>query len=129
MRSDVRSFFGWLATAMLGFFVIYMAYGLMRGDSSYFEYRALQDEKTALQAQLNDLQRKKAVLSDQIKLLQTDSTYLEKVIRQRLNYVREGEVLYIFDENEKPRQKWLGFQRETADAGQARIIKTFRGIK
>ena len=129
MQSDVRSFFGWLATAFFGFCVLYMAYGLTRGDSNYFECLALRNEKSALQAKLDDLQRKQAVLSDQIKLLQTDSTYLEKIIRQRLNYVREGEVLYIFDENEQPRQKGLGFQTGTADTVRSKNIKTFRGIK
>ena len=32
-------------------------------------------------------------------VLKTDPDYVEKVIRQRLNYVRKNEVLYLFDKN------------------------------
>ena len=36
-------------------------------------------------------------LSREIRLLQTDQKYVEKMIRQRLHYLRDNEILYLFD--------------------------------
>ena len=37
-------------------------------------------------------------LKEQQLAVKTDPAYVEKVIRQRLNYVRKNEILYLFDE-------------------------------
>ena len=38
---------------------------------------------------------------------QHDIAYVEKVIRQRLNYVRKNEILYLFDKSRED-SAWLG---------------------
>ena len=39
-----------------------------------------------------------------IRLLQTDERYVEKMIRQRLHYVHENEVLYLFGDSSENRE-------------------------
>ena len=34
-------------------------------------------------------------------MLKADPAYVEKVIRNRLNYVKKNEILYIFDKSSK----------------------------
>ena len=60
---------------------------------SYKELRELCAllEATSLEIEDDNLSRGK-----EIRLLQSDDKYLEKVIRNRLNFVRENEILYIF---------------------------------
>ena len=53
-------------------------------------------------------ERKLADLSREIRLLQTDDSYVEKMIRQRLNYVRKNEILYLFDEARPEDSTWAG---------------------
>ena len=52
------------------------------------------------------LDEKRAALSREIRLLKTDPAYVEKVIRQRLNYVRKNEILYLFDKSRE--DSWSG---------------------
>ena len=45
----------------------------------------------------SDLRSENLSLSREIRLLQTDQKYVEKMIRQRLHYLRDNEILYLFD--------------------------------
>ena len=74
---------------------------LMWGTGSIHSWYALKEKQSEVSQELQSLNAKRAALSREIRLLKTDPDYVEKVIRQRLNYVRDNEVLYIFD---KPRQ-------------------------
>ena len=60
--------------------------------------------------ELAALNEQRASLSREIRLLKTDPDYVEKVIRQRLNYVRKNEILYLFDKN---RQEGVWSEKET----------------
>ena len=50
----------------------------------------------SLQNEIASLDAQNLSLSKEIRLLQSDNKYVEKVIRQRLHYVRDNEILYIF---------------------------------
>lgn len=63
--------------------------GITRYTILYAEYGALCDELTALE------QREQA-LKREIELLETDISYVEKMIRKRLNFVKDNEVIYLF---------------------------------
>ena len=58
-----------------------------------------QEKQSELSQELAALNEQRASLSREIRLLKTDPDYVEKVIRQRLNYVRKNEILYLFDKN------------------------------
>ena len=85
-----------------------LAYRLVWGDQSVSAWRALKSRQGQLTAELRDLDKRRADLSREIRLLQTDDSYVEKMIRQRLNYVRKNEILYLFDEARPEDSTWAG---------------------
>ena len=72
------------------------------GPTGLLEYRELKKQYSDLEKQIADLDAENMSLSREIRLLQSDNQYVEKVIRQRLHYVRDNEVLYLFDASVKP---------------------------
>ena len=60
------------------------------------EYRALKDRYQRLQADVTRLDQENMELSQDIRLLQTDAKYVEKMVRQKLHYLRDNEMVYIF---------------------------------
>ena len=70
---------------------------LFWGPQSLSNYHHLKKQQAALQADLAAQDGVNAGLSREIRLLQSDGRYLEKRIRQRLNYVKENEILYLFN--------------------------------
>ena len=72
---------------------------LMWGENSIYAWKALREKQNDISQELTQLDERRAALSREIRLLKTDPDYVEKVIRQRLNYVRKNEVLYLFDKN------------------------------
>ena len=77
-----------------------LGYRLFVGEQSVMAWRSMKGKQSDLVAELAVLDQHRASLSREIRLLKTDNEYVEKVIRQRLNYVRPNEILYIFDEVE-----------------------------
>ena len=45
-------------------------------------------------AKIHELQAKKINLEDEKNLLETDPVYLEKVAREKMGLIKEGEVVY-----------------------------------
>ena len=72
---------------------------LMWGAGSIHAWYALKEKQSEVSQELTALNEQRAALSREIRLLKTDPDYVEKVIRQRLNYVRKNEILYLFDKN------------------------------
>lgn len=70
-----------------------------------YNWKTLKEQQTQLSEELDELNARRVALSREIRLLKTDPAYVEKVIRQRLNYVRKNEILYLF-EREKQNSMW-----------------------
>ena len=103
------SFFWRFAILALALFMnATLAVRLMWGDQSVGEWRNLKGLHNALFAELSGLDKRRAELSLEIRLLQTDPAYMEKIIRQRLNYVRNDEILYLFDDAGEENSPWTG---------------------
>lgn len=83
-----------------------LCYSMFLGDRSLFVWRELHERHAMLTKEVALVDAQKAELSQQIRLLQTDSDYVETLIRQRLNYVRENEILYIFGDEIKEDSPW-----------------------
>lgn len=83
----------------LGFLLVLNAilgYRLIVGDTGMFAYLELRDRYQLMEERLKQADEKSRELSQEIRLLKTDREYLESRIRVRLNYVGEGETLYLF---------------------------------
>lgn len=91
-----------------------LACRLVWGDQSVSAWRDLKGRQAQLTAELQDLNTRRADLSREIRLLQTDDAYVEKMIRQRLNYVRKNEILYLFDDARPEDSTWAGAGNDDA---------------
>ena len=69
---------------------------MMWSPSGILAFKELKEQHAALQRQVAELDKRNVALSREIRLLQSDNAYVEKMIRQRLHYVRDNEVLYLF---------------------------------
>ena len=75
-------------------------YNLIWGTSGAISYNELRERCAALEERIKRISEDNLSLSKEIRLLQSDEKYIEKMIRNRLNFVRGNEILYIFpDEN------------------------------
>ncbi len=66
------------------------------GPGGIVEYRELKRQYNALQEQIGQLDAGNMALSREIRLLQTDNKYVEKMVRQKLRYLRDNETVYLF---------------------------------
>lgn len=88
----------------LGLINVVLFSRMIWGPTGLMEYRELKRQYAALQEQVAGLDAENLALSREIRLLQSDNQYVEKMIRQRLHYVRDNEVLYLFGESAKTGQ-------------------------
>ncbi|MCQ2444155.1 MAG: septum formation initiator family protein [Mailhella sp.] len=71
--------------------------GLIYGPGSIYTHSVLKEKRDSAEAELAALNKRRTALSREIRLLKTDSAYVEKIIRQRGRYVKKNEILYVFD--------------------------------
>ena len=71
--------------------MVWSPYGLL-------VYHKLRQEHAQLEAQVQELDKHNRALSHEIRLLRSDDGYVEKMIRQRLHYVKDDEIFYLFND-------------------------------
>lgn len=72
---------------------------MMWGHGGIIEYRDLKQEYARIQGQIAELDARNMTLSREIRLLRTDRKYAEKMVRQKLRYLRDNEIVYLFPDN------------------------------
>ncbi len=82
-------------------------------EQGYFGYRELDQKVQELELKIKNADNRTLELSREIRRLKSDKAYQEKIIRNRMNYVKKNELLYIFPESGE-----LKPQGETTDAKQ-----------
>jgi len=88
--------------AFVGFSLVInvvLAYSLIWGDQGLNAYRNLKGQHQVLESRIKELDALTIALSREIRLLQSDEKYQEKIIRNRFNFVKDNEILYIFPES------------------------------
>lgn len=75
-----------------------LLFRLLWSDQSIFAYADLKDRHDQLVRRLEKAEERNVELTREIKRLKNDEKYQEKIVRERLNFVREGEILYVFPE-------------------------------
>lgn len=73
-----------------------LVYNLIWGQRGTIAYKELKLQCDKLEERIRRIGEDNLALSKEIHLLQTDEKYIEKMIRNRLNFVRSNEILYIF---------------------------------
>lgn len=90
---------------ILGIFNLALLSKAVWGPTGMLEYHALKEQLALLQQRIGDLDGENLALSREIRLLHSDKKYMEKMVRQRLHYLRDNEVVYIFA---NPNRKRMG---------------------
>ncbi len=88
-------------TSILVFLIIVnvvLFYRMIWGGSGVLAFNELRKEFRALEFDIAQVDAQNLQLSKEIRLLKSDDAYVEKMIRQRLHYVRKNEILYLFTE-------------------------------
>lgn len=93
---------------------VILVYSLIWGGQGLNAYRNLKGQYQALEDRIKDLDARNITLSREIRLLQADAQYQEKVIRNRFNFVKDDEILYIFPESRDTAKTGAGLN-ETKD--------------
>lgn len=108
MRKAVSLSFFW-RTLFLGFALLLnvtLGYRLFLSEQSFFAWQGVQQHFASMQQELSGIQQKLAALSEEIRLLQSNNDYIERAVRERLNYVRENEILYVFEKKQLVNSIW-----------------------
>ena len=91
-----------------------LLYSLIWGGQGLNAYRNLKEQHQLLEGRIQELDAKNIALSREIRLLQSDEKYQEKVIRNRFNFVKDNEILYIFPGSQDTAKTGAGLH-ETKD--------------
>jgi cell division protein FtsB len=75
-----------------------LLFRLIWSDHGVIAYMNMRNRSVLLEAQLREVDTRSLELSNEIRRLKSDRAYQEMVIRDRMNYVKENEVLYIFSD-------------------------------
>ena len=93
-----KNYFTLISTFLILYFFINLLSG-QRGLISYFEKKqilsSLQNEEVKLNYQINDLDFKNSLLSDNL-----DLDYIETLIRERFLFGKKNEKIYILKDND-----------------------------
>ncbi|MBQ7618316.1 MAG: septum formation initiator family protein [Desulfovibrio sp.] len=81
----------------LGLINVTLFFLMVWGQNGLMTLRELKSQRHSLEEQLGELENRGMQLSQEIRLLKTDKDYQERMIRQRLRYIRDNEIVYIFD--------------------------------
>jgi len=84
------------------FLILYFFFNLLDGERGLFSYFKkkeilinLQNEETSLRNMIKNLEFKNSLLSDKL-----DLDYVETLIREKFLFGKEGETLYIINNND-----------------------------
>lgn len=82
---------------------LFLLFRLVWSEQGVFAYLELKERYDALSLKVQAVDDESLDLSQEIRKLKADRGYQEKVVRERMNFVKKDELLYIFpDEKAKP---------------------------
>jgi cell division protein FtsB len=81
-----------------GFFAVYFIFSFVFGDSGLLSYFRMERTKGKLNHEIEDLRQKNAELKNQIEALRSDPQYIEQIAREQLGLVKDGEIIYQFND-------------------------------
>lgn len=91
-----------LILSVLLFINGYLLLSFFFGDMGFFKAIKMQKNHATIQKDIRSLKLENVHLVHQIEGLQNDPFYIERLARDRLGLVREGELVYEFFPKNKP---------------------------
>ncbi len=83
-----------LATVGIGLLLLVVGYHVLFGVNGIMAYQQQRKESRDLQQEIESLKHQNEQLEQQIKALKYDPQAIEKEAREKLRYVRPGEMVY-----------------------------------
>lgn len=77
-----------------------LTFRLIWGTHSLVSYNELSSQYEYIIQEIQKYDKIIAELSHEIQFLRNDPSYVEKMIRQRLNFVKDDEMLYLFTDKD-----------------------------
>jgi cell division protein FtsB len=71
------------------------------GDRGFIGLLKIKSEYASILEEVNQLESEKAILIEEINKLNNDKYYQEKLAREKMGFIKEGEVVYLFAEEEE----------------------------
>ena len=87
---------------------LFLVFRLLCSEEGVFAYRELKAQYVALETQVEALRQRSLELSKEIRLLKSDRPYIEKMIRQQMNFVNQDEILYVFPDTQQEARPGAG---------------------
>ncbi|MGH7494081.1 MAG: FtsB family cell division protein [bacterium] len=89
-QHNIWRWLAWLACVALA----YVAYSYLGGSAGLIQYGRLQLRRLKVEKEISQLQARQDSLEQVIFRLQNDTTYIEKIARERYYMGRPGETIY-----------------------------------
>jgi cell division protein FtsB len=87
-----------LVLAALVLLNVFLAYRLFLGDNGIRTYLEIKNKHAEMEEAVSAAEDRSMELSREIRMLKSDDEYLADTIRKRMNYVKDGELLYLTTE-------------------------------
>lgn len=79
--------------------LIFLAsYVIIFGKNGYLDLCKLKRQKDAIFQKNQEIQKENNMLRHQIERIESDSIYLEAIIREKTSLVKEGEIVIVLDD-------------------------------
>ncbi len=91
------------AIAVAAWTILLILFGAaLFGERSLLRYHQLQQEKRRIEASIEAKRRENRRLLRELDALRNDRAYQERLVREELNFVRPGEIVYRFPDTPPP---------------------------
>ena len=75
---------------------VLLFYNLLWSKNGLLAFNKLKNDQAQMAQKVEEVSGKSLDLSQEIRWLKSDRTFTEKIIRSRMNFLKDNEVLYIF---------------------------------
>ena len=87
--------------AVTGIVSVYLLISFLFYDIGFIKYLKMRGEYNRITEDITRLQEGNKEIRKEVKLLKTDPDYIEAYAREMLGLVKEGEIIYRFEEKNK----------------------------
>jgi len=96
---------------MIAFLLMFGVFAFF-GEKGIFNLLRLQKEVVRIKEKNSKLEEENRQLKEEVKRLQSDKRYIEAIARKELGMVKEGEIIYQFEDKKGDRQPFDGKGRK-----------------
>ncbi len=93
MKSNLKFYILW---AFIAFIIAVVAYKFVVGPEGVVEYLHIKHEKVEMRKSIKQIKEENHKLKKEIKELQISPKAREKILREKLKYIKNGEIHYHF---------------------------------